>query len=92
MLINTDNIIPKTKLRENLSEIMDMVQREKKTVAISDRGVIISVISPIIEEKVKKTTKAKKKIDFSKHPAFGIWKDDPRSDEELLNTLSGGWW
>ncbi|MBI4315928.1 MAG: hypothetical protein HY679_08330 [Chloroflexi bacterium] len=24
-------------------------------------------------------------------PAFGIWKDDPRTDEEILNDLGGNW-
>ncbi len=24
-------------------------------------------------------------------PAFGLWKDDPRSDEEILNAIGGNW-
>jgi len=91
MIINTDNIIPKTELRENLTAIMDMVFRKKKTFAVSDRGTIISIIAPV-EKKTGEKEKAKKKIELSKHPAFGMWKDDSRSDEEILNTLSNGWW
>ena len=30
-------------------------------------------------------------VDFSKLPAFGMWKDLTETDEELLNRLGGGW-
>ena len=30
-------------------------------------------------------------IDYTKHPSFGIWKNDTRTDEEILNSISGGW-
>lgn len=29
--------------------------------------------------------------DLMRLPAFGMWKDDPRTDEELLNDLGGNW-
>ncbi len=30
-------------------------------------------------------------IDYTKHSSFGIWKNDTRTDEEILNSISGGW-
>ena len=89
----TENIIPKTELREHLTAIMHMVLHEKKTIAVSDRGTIISIISPA--EDAKKSTSLSKKTkiyDIKKHPAFGVLKDDPRSDNDIFGELSGTWW
>lgn len=33
----------------------------------------------------------REKIDFATLPAFGIWKDDSRSDEEILNDVGRIW-
>ena len=28
---------------------------------------------------------------FDAEPAFGLWRDDPRTDEEILDELGGNW-
>lgn len=33
----------------------------------------------------------KKKVDFTKHPAFGSWKDVKKSDLKLLKEIGGNW-
>jgi hypothetical protein len=30
-------------------------------------------------------------FDFSKLPAFGMWKDRPETDEEILEEMRSGW-
>lgn len=30
-------------------------------------------------------------VDLTQDPSFGMWSDDPRSDEELLSDLGGCW-
>ena len=30
-------------------------------------------------------------IDYTKHPSFGIWKNDTRTGEEILDSISGDW-
>lgn len=29
--------------------------------------------------------------DLMRLPAFGLWKDDPRTDDEILNEIGGNW-
>jgi len=30
-------------------------------------------------------------IDYTKHSSFGIWKNDTRTGEEILDSISGDW-
>jgi len=50
MLIDTKQIITKTQLRENLSEILMLVNQGKKMM-VSDRGKLVAKMTPIKEEK-----------------------------------------
>ncbi|MBM3238877.1 hypothetical protein FJZ31_21510 [Candidatus Poribacteria bacterium] len=49
-------------------------------------------IEDFIESVIKKLLRRKPRpIDYTRHPSFGIWKNDARTDEEILNSISGGW-
>ena len=49
-------------------------------------------IEDFIRQSIRKLLRQKpRSIDFTKDPSFGIWKDVPKTDEELLNELGGNW-
>ena len=48
-------------------------------------------VKALVKEAVERTYLKSTPVDFTKLPAFGMWKDDPRSDEEILNDLGGNW-
>ena len=48
-------------------------------------------VSKIIRYAVVKTYFPVKKIDFTKHPSFGAWKDVKKSDKKLLEEIGGSW-
>lgn len=57
-------------LRDNLAEIIDEAAIAKKSFVVTKFGKQKVAIVPIKDIKVKK-----KKVDFGKLPAFGMWKD-----------------
>jgi len=57
MLIDTKQIITKTQLRENLSEILMLVNQGKKMM-VSDRGKLVAKMIPIKEKKSVKEKEA----------------------------------
>ena len=59
-------------LRDNLAQLIEEVAIAKKHIKITKFGKIKAVIVPIKETK---QSKRKKKVDWTKLPAFGIWKD-----------------
>lgn len=60
MLIDSNKIITKTELRENLAKFVDL-NREGETFFVSDRGELTSVLSPF--HLVKKAAEKKEKFD-----------------------------
>lgn len=48
-------------------------------------------VKTLVKEAVERTYLKPSPADFTKLPAFGMWKDDPRTDEEILNDLGGNW-
>jgi antitoxin (DNA-binding transcriptional repressor) of toxin-antitoxin stability system len=50
MLIDTNQIITKTQLRKNLTDIL-MLVREGKELIVSDRGELVAKMSPIMAKK-----------------------------------------
>lgn len=51
MLIDTEQIVTKTQLRDNLTKILALVKKGKELV-VSDRGQLIAKMSPINRKKV----------------------------------------
>jgi len=58
-------------LRDNLAQLIEEVAIAKKRIEITKFGKIKAVIVPIKEKPIKE----KKGVDWTKLPAFGIWKD-----------------
>ena len=48
----------------------------------SEEGILIFPVSGELKQK---------RFPFDAEPAFGLWRDDLRSDEELLDELGGNW-
>ncbi len=55
-------------------------------------------VPTLVKEAVTKTylrpqnaRKKRRRLDFATLPAFGIWKDDPRTDDTILNDLGSIW-
>jgi hypothetical protein len=61
---------------ENLKNLAD-------TEGLSIEDFIGRVIKRLLNRKPRS-------IDYTKHPSFGIWKNDTRTDEEILSSIPGG--
>ena len=48
----------------------------------SERGVLILPLTEGLNQR---------ECPFDAEPAFGLWRDDPRTDEEILDELGGNW-
>lgn len=59
--------------------LKDIALKEKKSVG------------KLIRESVRKVFLEDKKINFKKHPSFGLWSKDTRSDDEILEEIGGRW-
>jgi hypothetical protein len=45
----------------------------------------------LLREAVQRLLHRRRPLDLTRDPSFGLWKDNPRSDEELLADLGGNW-
>lgn len=72
-------------LRDNLAEVLEQVAIARRSFVVEKFGKKKAVISPISTIKSRKT----KKVDFSKLPAYGIWKDknDMKNPVEWVNRI-----
>lgn len=48
-------------------------------------------VQALVQEAVEHAYLKPSQVDFTKLPAFGMWADDPRTDEEILDDLGGNW-
>lgn len=48
-------------------------------------------ISEVIRKSVEKALSGEKASRFDNLMAFGIWAEDPRTDQEILNETGGNW-
>ena len=48
-------------------------------------------ISEVIKKTVEKALSLKTTSRFDNLKAFGIWAEDPRTDQEILNETGGNW-
>ena len=48
-------------------------------------------VKKLVKEAVERAYLKSPPVDFTKLAAFGMWADDPRTDEEILNDLGGNW-
>jgi antitoxin (DNA-binding transcriptional repressor) of toxin-antitoxin stability system len=64
-------------LRYKMKEVLAAIDRNE-TVEVYYRGKLKGVLTP---------AKQQRKLELSKHPAFGMLKNDPRSVKEIMNEL-----
>ncbi len=77
--------MPKVQYIDNLSQ-----EEYKKLKNLADTEGLS--IEDFICQSIRKLLRKKPRpIDFTKDPSFGIWKDVPKTDEELLDELGGNW-
>lgn len=48
-------------------------------------------VSQMVRDAVVKSYFPVRKVDFTKHPSFGAWKDIKKSDKKLLEEIGGNW-
>jgi len=76
-------------LRDNLAQLIEEVAIAKKRIEITKFGKIKAAIVPILEKPIKD----EKKVDWTKLPAFGAWKDrkDIKNSAEWVAKMRKKW-
>jgi hypothetical protein len=71
---------------EEYRALNKLARRRRKTVPALIKDAVRTVYF-----RRERASSRRKEIDYAKLSSFGIWKNDPRTDEEILNDLGRIW-